>query len=335
MILYSIICPVYNTGNFLQRCVESVLKQTYQNWELILVDDGSTDQKTIDLCDDFAQKDDRIQVFHKPNEGLLLTRRFGMKQSKGEYLYALDSDDYLHPKMLEKVNKIIQRTNSDLVMFRYQRKGTTLNRKVPKLFANRTVFDSTNKKKLYKSFFETSYLNHMWTKVVQREIAGLEIDFSKFSNITYGEDRLQSASIIKKAKRAVYISDVLYYYVNNPASITHGRRTLQHYLKITKGFQIINQYIETLFSRQEMNEYEAMIAKRTFDLCFRDIDECLKSKEISGQEKIQFLEYVQNESVMQRYKNVDFEKKLSRKEKQLWNAYKMGALKEYYKCELV
>ena len=97
----SIIVPVYNVEKYLEECVESLLKQTYRNLEILLVDDGSPDH-CPQMCDDWARRDSRIRVIHKQNAGSGLARNTGMKNASGEYICFFDSDDYLMPNAIEK-----------------------------------------------------------------------------------------------------------------------------------------------------------------------------------------------------------------------------------------
>lgn len=98
----SIIVPVYNTQSYLRNCIDSVLRQEYQNWELILVDDGSTDVSGR-ICDEYAEKDSRIRVLHKPNSGVSDTRNQGLDMANGEWIFFLDSDDELYPYSLSSL----------------------------------------------------------------------------------------------------------------------------------------------------------------------------------------------------------------------------------------
>ena len=100
--LISIIIPVYKVEPYLRDCIDSCIQQTYKNIEIILVDDGSPDQ-CPDICDEYAKKDSRIKVIHKKNGGVSDTRNVGMKIAKGEWWTFVDSDDYLHPQMIEKL----------------------------------------------------------------------------------------------------------------------------------------------------------------------------------------------------------------------------------------
>ncbi|MBQ3006127.1 MAG: glycosyltransferase [Clostridia bacterium] len=114
--LISVIIPVYNVEAYLRECVESVLKQTYQNFEIILVDDGSTDSSG-DICDEYAGNDERISVVHQKNGGLSAARNTGLAEANGKYIYFLDSDDYITETAFEKLLEIAGKDNSDIVFF--------------------------------------------------------------------------------------------------------------------------------------------------------------------------------------------------------------------------
>lgn len=113
--MISIIIPVYNVEKYLERCVVSVCNQTYDDLEIILVDDGSTDKSGI-ICDRLAQKDNRITVYHKENQGLGLTRNYGMNRCNGKYIMFLDSDDYIDKTMLENMVNVAENKQADLVI---------------------------------------------------------------------------------------------------------------------------------------------------------------------------------------------------------------------------
>ena len=122
--LISVIIPVYKVEAYLTACVESVLAQTYQNFEIILVDDGSPDN-CPQMCDEFAARDSRIRVIHKPNGGLSSARNAGIDGAKGEYLAFLDSDDLWTPLFLERLYRAIGETGADLAVCLFRRfRGT-------------------------------------------------------------------------------------------------------------------------------------------------------------------------------------------------------------------
>ncbi len=112
----SVIIPVYNVENYLRECVDSVLNQTFSDYEIILVDDGSTDISGK-ICDKYAVKDDRVNVIHKKNGGLSNARNVGLKKAVGEYIYFLDSDDYIKTDALEKLYNTAISEKADVVFF--------------------------------------------------------------------------------------------------------------------------------------------------------------------------------------------------------------------------
>lgn len=111
----SIIIPVYNTGEYLRSCVDSVLAQTLEAWELLLVDDGSTDNSGA-ICDEYAQKDSRIRAIHKENQGVSMARNLGLELARGEYVGFVDSDDWVAPEMFGEMYRSARETGADIVM---------------------------------------------------------------------------------------------------------------------------------------------------------------------------------------------------------------------------
>ena len=116
MKLISVIVPVYNTEKYLEKCVMSILNQTYKNLEIILIDDGSTDNSP-QICDSLAEKDNRITVIHQPNGGVSSARNTGLDNTHGDYIMFVDSDDYIAPNMIEFLSENIGDT--DIAMCGY------------------------------------------------------------------------------------------------------------------------------------------------------------------------------------------------------------------------
>ena len=112
----SVVIPVYNVEKYLQECVNSVLRQTYTDFEVILVDDGSTDSGGR-ICDDYAQKDPRVRVIHQANGGLSVARNTGLRAAQGKYVYFLDSDDYIEDHTLEALIFLAEKESADIVFF--------------------------------------------------------------------------------------------------------------------------------------------------------------------------------------------------------------------------
>ena len=114
--LISVIIPVYNVENYLRECIESVLNQTFRDFEVILVDDGSTDSSG-DICDEYVEKDERVTVIHQKNGGLSVARNTGLSEANGKYVYFLDSDDYISENALATLLNIAENDSSDIVFF--------------------------------------------------------------------------------------------------------------------------------------------------------------------------------------------------------------------------
>lgn len=112
----SVIIPVYNVEKYLDKCIDSVVNQTYKNLEIILIDDGSTDKSSI-ICDEWATKDKRIKVFHQKNSGVSVVRNNGIEYSVGDYISFVDSDDYIAESMIEKAVASIEENDADIVCF--------------------------------------------------------------------------------------------------------------------------------------------------------------------------------------------------------------------------
>lgn len=112
--MITIVIPAFNVGQYLESCLESILNQTYQNFEIILIDDGSTDN-TSRICDTYSQRDTRIKVIHQSNAGVSAARMRGFQVASGEYLISVDADDWIEHNMLEKMYKLAKAEKADLV----------------------------------------------------------------------------------------------------------------------------------------------------------------------------------------------------------------------------
>ena len=122
--MISVIIPVFNVEQYLGYCLDSLIRQSYNDFEALLIDDGSTDDSRT-ICDDYCQKDNRFHVIHKKNEGIAAARNDGMELAKGEYLYFMDSDDYIHPQALEVlVRALTDNENVDFSMMYGKRSCT-------------------------------------------------------------------------------------------------------------------------------------------------------------------------------------------------------------------
>ena len=210
----SVIVPVYNVEQFLPRCINSILAQTFTDFEVLLINDGSTDNSGR-ICDEYAKKDNRIRLFHKGNGGVSSARNIGLKNVKGELICFIDSDDYLDKKFLQRMVKAMEENDVDLVCcgcYRESTDGTLLWKRNIK---TTTLYD--RRQAVIELFTPTSFVGWPWNKIYKASLIkenGLEFN----ETIKYCEDDVFVLQYILHIQKACYISDILYHYVENSMS---------------------------------------------------------------------------------------------------------------------
>lgn len=217
----SILIPVYNVERYLSRCIESVLKQDFQDWEMILVDDGSPD-KSGAICDEYAQKDARIKVIHKENGGLISARKEGFIHSRGKYLVFLDSDDTLTDGALGILyNNIIK--GYDIV------KGCVAktNQKDEIISTEHYRFSEgeiESEEEITKRIFNGDIAPYLCGSIYRRDLFTTEIfEKSIEANISFGEDWITNLLIARNTQKILCIRDIVYNYFVNNESITNSQ----------------------------------------------------------------------------------------------------------------
>lgn len=239
----SIIVPVYNIRGFLNATLESVIRQTYTNLEIILIDDGSTDGSG-EICDLWEKKDSRIKSFHKKNEGVSVARNFGFEKSTGDYIMFVDGDDEISSDMCEKMLNQLVEKQGDMSYCGYANVflEKTL-RYVPK---DQVLIDGEILWALYESL---SFFSAIWNKLFKRTMLLDENEnFVKFSpDIHMSEDYLWLTKVLKKAHKAAAVPEVLYYWKRRQDSATGGKnsnRTDEKYLSTLKAHRAIIDEVE-------------------------------------------------------------------------------------------
>ena len=218
----SVIVPVYNTEKYLRECVDSILAQTFTDFELILVNDGSTDGSGA-ICDEYASKDNRIQVIHQQNSGATVARRSGVSCANGEYITFVDSDDWLSKEMYAIM---MVQLPADIVICGIKR-ATNNGTHDMNCFIEAGSYDE---EKLNKSFYPTMLFDYdccqpgihpsLCNKLIRSEIIRNVIN-DVDESITYGEDALCSFACMLDAKRISVIGQSLYYYRDNSESVSN------------------------------------------------------------------------------------------------------------------
>lgn len=208
--LVSIIIPVYKVEEYLHECIDAVLKQTYKNLQIILVDDGSPDSCGL-ICDQYKINDPRIEVIHKENGGLSSARNRGLELAQGEYISFIDSDDYVSPVFIEELVNAAEEYNSDVVCVDY----TTEEQKLSCSKHSQSLILNTNDA-ISMLLNPTGYRCFAWNKLYKKYL---------FENIRYPEGRLYedivtTYELFKFCNKIVYINSPYYYYRVRESSIS-------------------------------------------------------------------------------------------------------------------
>lgn len=224
--LISVIVPVYKVEKYLDRCVASIAAQTYENLEIILVDDGSPDSCGA-LCDNWTRKDARIKVVHKPNGGLSSARNAGVAVATGDYVGFVDSDDYIHPQMYEKLHAALVETGADVSIcnYHYVDEEGNVDLKLQALSPVKT--EVLTKEQAYQKINPLipgyAYYVTAWNKLYPRRI----FDGLLFREGFIHEDEFFVHHMFSRCSRIATISDALYLYVQRSGSITKTKTTIR------------------------------------------------------------------------------------------------------------
>ena len=249
--LVSIIVPVYNAQAHIARCIESIRKQTYQNIEIILLNDGSNDV-SLPICQMFADVEPRIVLVDKKNSGVSATRNLGLKLAQGEYLQFADSDDYLQPDATRlMVEKAVQ-YNADMVIAHYNRIDP------PSEKAEKLLDKLTNLMKEPASF----YYGVMWNKLYRADIVR-QHDLQCSEELGWSEDFLFNLSFIEYAQRFYSLAEPVYNYVQNPQSICHTQ--IKPISMVKTKLELFNYYRELyqqlgLYEDNKLQIYKYLVA---------------------------------------------------------------------------
>ena len=240
-ITISIVVPIYNVSVYLEKCINSIIRQSYKNLEIILVNDGSTD-RSGEICDDYEKQDHRIRVIHQKNMGLVVARKTGLKYASGEYLIFVDGDDYIESNLCEEMLKRILELDVDFVHADYiENDDKRINNiKYPEVLADkdlllkdrlelikRNVFDAADGKNEKENFL----LPSIWAKIYKTSFVKKWYDMVPESS-SYGEDLIFLCVAILSCSSMAMISDAYYHYNLRENSLSH-ERSLDNIVKMS------------------------------------------------------------------------------------------------------
>ena len=236
--LISVIVPVYNVEKYLDKCLNSIVNQTYKNIEIIVIDDGSTDECGI-KCDEWQRRDNRIKVIHQENKGLSETRNTGIKNATGKYISFVDSDDYVDSQFIEKLYNTLRKTNSDISVCNYVHIKENKN---VILTVTGNIKEYSNTEAIIEFLNENDIYNYLWNKLFKKDLF-IEISFPEERVF---EDIRTTYKLIAKSKKVSKIQDELYVYINRSTSIVQTQTT-NRLVELIKSINVRYYDIEKLY----------------------------------------------------------------------------------------
>ena len=204
--LISIIIPVYNVEKYLKQCLDSVIKQSYKNLQIILVDDGSTDHSPA-ICDEYAEMDQRIQVIHQNNHGLPAARNRGLEYVKGGYIGFVDSDDWIHVDMYRHLVEILESNDADISTVECLKTSGKLENREDKI--NVQVLTRDQFARVFFKIGSQKIVYYVWNRLYRRKIFKLNHFAEEFS---VGEDVVASYKALIQANKIAVSNQKMYYY---------------------------------------------------------------------------------------------------------------------------
>lgn len=294
--LFSIVIPVYNVEKYLEECLQSILYQVGDiESEILLIDDGSTDNSGK-LCDLYKEKFPKlIKVFHKENEGLLATRRYGFKRASGDYIINCDSDDVLEKNMLKSVKSVILKYNNPDIIFINFNTYDGIN----KCTQYKNIFSDEHDCKIKKESVLREYLNghriaSVCGKIVKRTCINIDKDYKEYGRLSTGEDSLQSLEFFFYATSFIYLNEALYNYRCGSGM------TIKFDLNYFATFKIIFNLIEKEKYNWDLDDFDTLFAIKVLQTAGRAITQSRYKTWNSYKDQKQYLYDLYNDEMLQK-----------------------------------
>lgn len=249
---YSIIIPIYNVEKTIRRCLDSVIRQTYQNLEIICVNDGSTDN-SLKILQEF-KSDSRVKIITQANKGLAGARNTGIKIATGEYITFIDSDDWYELDYIETMNKIIlQNSNVEVIRSNYfvDDGKNKIKQNMQECFSNKIIEVEKNRNEILKKIFDAEIKSYSWLLMIKREI--IEKNYLYFNDdIRYMEDIEFFSRMLYVVKNIYFCSENKYNYFYNPEGLSNSMRNIKN--KIINLYNVKKLIINLLIDNKESND---------------------------------------------------------------------------------
>lgn len=295
--LFSIVVPVYNVEKYINECLESIIVQVEEfsgDCEVLLIDDGSTDLSG-QICDQYQLEYPKfIKVYHNQNQGLLLTRRFGYRYAKGDYIINCDSDDVLEREMLENLSRAIYTYNQpDMILFNFNKyDGKNKSVAFSNIFSTSPVSEVSKADILTKFMLGYSVVS-VWSGVCKKSCIDISANYSPYAWISNGEDSLQKIEQFKMSKSYVYINKPLYNY-RIGVGMT-GNFNENYY----KGFTAIFERIKNI--EKDIPDFERLMAVKVLSTAGRAVTQLRYDGNKNRRIHTQYLTNIQKDKFFRKY----------------------------------
>ena len=287
---FSLMICVYNAEPFLCACVQSVLAQTYSDFELLLLDDGSTDGSGA-ICNRFAENDKRVRVLHTDNRGVLLARAAAEAHARGDYLLHFDADDTVQPDLLQTLSDAIDRHAPDLLFYDYSLCGADGSVQVRSFGDSDTLFAGQELRQLYRMLLGGEF-NTLCNKCFHRRLTACAPVYLHVPRLLHGEDLFRSAYLVAGAQSAYYIHRSFYNYRTGVGgSGTFHKDSFQNYAWIA-------QHVQKLL--REKTEWDEPMQSAMDALCRRQIENLVRALAADSRP------LPEKEKLLQSYADTDF-----------------------------
>lgn len=278
--LFSVLIPLYNSEKHIEECIESVLAQDFEDYEIVIVDDGSSDGGGA-IADQYQEKHPQtIRVIHKENTGVLLTRRRLLQEAKGDYILWVDSDDVIKPALMKDLYGKIQKHHPDMLIYNYEYYDDAQQEFHSLFVPDGTVIEVESKHAVLIKLILGRDLNELWSKCIRREIIDIDTDYSVYRHVKEGDDLFCLLPIFDLTEKIVYLDRAYYRYRVIQTSITHAA-TYRRYYSYRTIFERIDQYIgKWKFTKEECSQVKDRFATQIVDclvMCANSSDNTIES----------------------------------------------------------
>lgn len=289
--LFSVLIPLYNAEKYIAECLDSILCQSFHDYEIVIVDDGSTDRSGL-IADSYQKKYPQIiRIVHKKNTGVLLTRRIAIREAKGDYLVWVDADDLIKPNLLETLYQQIQTNHPDLIIFNFEvlQNPEKIFHSLP--ISGGCVIETAQKDIIYKQLLLGRDMNELVTKCIKRSLVDVDADYSALAHVRMGDDLFCLLPIINAANTVVYLDISFYRYRMVSTSITHTN-SFRSYSSYRTIFERENQYIEKWFpTESDRNAVRNVFANRVIDC----IVQCANTRKMQIKDYLTFVQKIRKD----------------------------------------